>query len=524
MHARFPTLLTLLGLALAWSAQPAAGQLPPLTVPRGYVRFEIGGHFTGYDERFYLGQRQDAAGDFIRDAVAADFFPTLAEADALIQRITGLPTTLSLGRTSASHLVTIGSGRLGAAVGISSRLTVFGAVPLRLVKVRASLTQDSITANAGFNPADPVFGDGAGEVQDALFFSQFDQALAQLDQNLTGGLYDGDPARKALAQSTLASASTLRADLFTLLLGGGLAPFLPTGSSSAGAAILQRIAVLQGVLVNGLDVPGFTAAPAFPAERLDDAGFNRFITSPQGPVAGSLDTPEVTALGDVEVGVAYAVLDQLSAPGARSGFRITAQVLARLPTAQLADPNRFFSAGTGDRQLDLEGSAVADLVKGRFGGRLSAGYNLQLAGSALRRISPPSQPIAYLSTLAEVSRNPGDELVLGATPFFRITPTFAFVAGATYRSKGIDRYALATGQDSIPGAPADLLGFESDWSSTTATAGFSYSTILTPREGRKAQAPLDAGLMWEGVVGGSGGRVPKSSAVRLWLRLYARFW
>jgi hypothetical protein len=59
---------------------------------------------------------------------------------------------------------------------------------------------------------------------------------------------------------------------------------------------------------------------------------------------------------------------------------------------------------------------------------------------------------------------------------------------------------------------------------TTATVGLSYSSVLTPREGRSAQAPLDAGLMWTGTVAASGGRVPRMSAVRLWLRIYGKFW
>jgi hypothetical protein len=48
--------------------------------------------------------------------------------------------------------------------------------------------------------------------------------------------------------------------------------------------------------------------------------------------------------------------------------------------------------------------------------------------------------------------------------------------------------------------------------------------MLTPREGRSAQAPLDAGLTWTGVVNASGGRIPRSSTLRLWLRLYGKIW
>jgi hypothetical protein len=517
-----------LGLAvvlLSTRAGEAHAQLPPLTVPKGYVRFEVGGEFTGYDSRYRLGQRQDAAQDFMREALGSDFFPALAGADSLISRITGQSAPLSLGRTSASQLVTFGTGILGAAVGITSRLTVFGMVPLRSVKVRATFAQDSATANAGFNPADELFGDGIGGAQDAAFFSQFDAALASLRDNLDSGVYDGDPNRKALAVATLAEGGMLRENLFSLLLGTGTAsPFLPTTTSTSGAAILQRVAALQGVLSNRLDVLGFDGSPALPGRRLDDADFGAFVTNPLGPVAGSLDTPEIFSLGNIELGTAYAVIDQLAEPAARSGIRLVAQVLTRLPTGTAADPARFFAVPNAERQLDLEGSVTADLVYRRFGARATAGYNLQRPGTIQRRISEPSQPMPYASRLADVSWDPGDELMLGASPFFRLTPSFAVVAGAAYRRKGSDTYELAAGQDSIPGAAPSLLGIESDVNWTTASVGLSYSTMLTPREGRSAQAPLDAGLTWTGVVNASGGRIPRSSTLRLWLRLYGKIW
>ncbi|MBS1240805.1 MAG: hypothetical protein H6R40_232 [Gemmatimonadetes bacterium] len=510
---------------LSARAGAAHAQLPPLTVPKGYVRFDLGGAFTGYDERYRLGQRQDAAQDFMREALGSDFFPALAGADSLIASITGLSSPLSLGRTSASHLVTFGTGILGAAVGVTSRLTVFGMVPLRVTKVRATFTQDSATANAGFNPADQQFGSSAGGQQDAAFFSEFDAALVTLEQNLASGVYDGDPNRKALAAATLAEGGALRENLFALLLGAGTAsPFLPTTTSAAGAAILQRVAALQGILSNRLDVLGFSQVPALPGRRLDNTDFGSFVTDPQGPVAGSLETPELFSLGNIELGAAYSVIDQLAEPGVRSGIRVAAQLLTRLRTGTDPDPARFFAVGTAERQPDVEGSVTADLLHRRFGARVTAGYNLQMTGTVERRISEPSQPMPYASRLATVTWNPGDELILGASPFFRLTSSFALVAGATYRRKGSDSYDLAAGQDSIPDAPPSLLGIESDASWTTASLGLSYSTVLTPREGRSAQAPLDAGLMWSGVVAANGGRVPRSSSLRLWLRLYGKLW
>jgi hypothetical protein len=516
--------LLLLVLA-AGLVRPLAAQLPPLTAPKKYFRFDISGAFGGYQTRFLDGARESAAQDFVRSAVGQDFFPALATADALLAKVTGLPTAaLNLGSTSASQVVLVGTGGIGLAYGLTSRLTLFGNIPFRQVKIRSSFSQDSATANAGFNPADPNFGDGAGGAQDALFFSQFDAAMAALAKNLSDGLYNGNPSQKALAEATLAAGTSLRGDLFSLLLDPATAsPFLPTRSTPEGTALLGKVTTLQGVLQTGLGVTGFTQAPALPDRRLDDTGMGAFISNPNGPVAGSMSTPTINAMGDVEVGAAYLILDGLADPMKRSGVRVAVQGLARLRTSQLDDPNLFMDVGTGERQPDAQASVVTDLLTGRFGGRLTAGYNLQLAGDALKRISLPSQPIAYASTLAAVTRDPGDEISLGATPFYRLSRTFALVAGAMWTQRGSDKVELFPGQDSIPGAPPALLAADSKRSWTTLTAGVSYSAPLETREG-KTHRPLDAGISWHGVVAASGGRVPRSSDFRLWLRMYGRIW
>ena len=504
-------------------AGPLAAQLPPLTVPKRHVRMDIGGSFAAWDQRFHSGLTESSAQDFVRDQVGSDFFPALASAEVLLSRVTGLADPrFALGRTTATQFVTRGTAAVGLAYGLTSRLTLFGMVPIVRVEVRSTLAQDSTGANSGFNPADPVFGDPVGRAQTAQFFARFDAAMTELAKNLAGGTYDGDPAAKRLAQETLADGTTLRNDLFALMLGSEASPFLPVRASAIGAALLGTVAALQGTLEGSLGITGFTESPALPGQRLDNAGFDNFINNPSGPVAGSLDTPTITTLGDIELGAAYAIIDQLARPGVRSGIRITAQGLLRLRTSTRPRAGGFFDVGTGDRQPDLQLGLAADGLYGRFGARVSAGYNLQLTGKAQQRISAPTQPIAYANTLAALQNNLGDELMVGVTPFFRLAPTFGLVAGVTYTRKGKDEWSLLAGQDSIPGAPPTVIGLDSETSRTTVTAGFSYSSPLDVAKG-KPKLPLDAGFMWEGVIGNSGGRTPKASSVRFFLRLYSRF-
>ena len=508
---------------LAVNSGIAASQMPPLTVPKRHWRAEITGSFFTASERHRAGHKEDLAFDFERASLGSNFFPALEPADSLLRKIAGFAdASLNLGTSSASWAVTTGTAGLGLAYGVFSKLTISVHVPIVRQKVRSTFGLDSALANTGFNPADPTFGDGFGQAQTAQFFQQFNGAMTQLATLLNSGAYDSDPAQKALAQETLASGTVLRDDLFALILGSGTAsPFLPTINSVVGNTIRGKVTALQGTLT-GLGVTSFSTNVALPGSRLSEAEFNDFITDPAGPVVGRFTTPSLSSLGDIEIGAAYAIFDQLSTPGVRRGFRLAAQGLVRLRTSQLDSPSNFFDVGTGDRQPDVEGLVAADGLFGTFGARAVAGYTLQLAGNANKRVSLPEHPVAYANTLAAVSRKPGDVLTLGVAPFYRLAETFAVTGGMTWRRKASDEVTSFGDQAEIPGAPFSLLDQETDGSWTTAALGLTYSAPLTTKAG-KTKAPMDAGLLWEGVIGSSGAlRVPATAGVRFWFRLYGR--
>ena len=516
---RQPSLLALLAgfllPALAWS------QLPPVTVPRGLARFTIDGTFATTDSRWLAGQRQPLAQDFIQDSLGGSFWSPLAPTDDLLRQITGLPgARLHLGSTSARHQVTAGTGGLGIAYGLTSRITLSGYLPITRVVVRSRVTQDGASARAGFNPADPVFGNGFGLSTDAIFFGSFDRALAGLDVALARGDYDNDPGRKALAAQTLSTGRTLRGNLFNLLLNPGTAsPFLPTPGSVEGVAVLGKISGLQASL-QSLNISGFTESPALATAVLDDAGFRKFATDPTGPVAGSFDAPTIINMGDVELGAAVALITGLSASG--TGFGLTGQATIRFPTGQLDTPARFFDVGTGDRQPDLELGMTADAGGNWFGARFQASYNLQMGADLNRRIARPSEPMPYAETLAALRRNPGDVLTIGVSPFVRLGPGFGLVFGVSHQRRGTDAVTLLTGQDSIPGAPVELLSEDSGRHWTTGTVMLSFASTLQAVDGVQ-KLPLDGGVGVRRVLSGSGGRTGAETAVQTWLRLYFRF-
>jgi hypothetical protein len=523
MPCRLPCLLLLATILLRPSDLGA--QFTPLTVTRGMVGVDLLGRFTTWDQRYRDGSLESAGADFSRSAIGVGLFPALAGAEERLARVTGLTgPILNAGRYGVSQLTTVGEFALGLQIGVTRRLTLSGMVPFQRVRVQTIGSLDSTDAVSGFNPADPVLGSAAGAATTQAFFQQFDTAIAALSAGLANGTWAGDPALQALAQATLAEAQSVRGDLHGVLLDPlTRSPLIPVAGSAPGMLLLDRVTQLQSRFADGLGISGFTQQPALPEARPTVDDWNRFLTDGGGPVSGSLGAPIYTALGDVEIGAAYLLVDNgFDAPGG-TAIRLALRGTARLPTSQLDDPNRLFDLGTGDRQPDGEVALVADLARGRGAVRLAGWYTHQFPGTQERRIGPPENPYQTPGTLALVEKDPGDVVGIAVLPAYRFTPRFAFLAGVEWWSRGEDRYRWAEGQAALNSVDPNVLSEGVGARAWSLRLGLTWShpggTPLRP-----AGAPLDASVTWERVMGASGGRVPRTESVRAGLRVYARFW
>lgn len=502
-----------LGIVICLAFPPLTwGQLPPVGVPGGVVRVELDGSLDAFDQRFHDGHLESYAADLASPALGSDRIPLLANTDATIGRIIGNSSyRINLGAYATDAHAAVGTGFFGLALGLTNGISIFGRIPYVRTRVQSFTALDPTAADGGLNP---------GAIQQLPFFTEFDAALGTLSSKLAAGDYDANPTQKALAQATLADATSLRADLFGVLADPTTAsPALPTTTSGAGTALTARIAALQATLSSGLNVTGFTLGPALPQTPL---------TKEQLPdLLGRLDLREsqspVSFRGDAEVGAAMTLVDRWDRAGHRGGLRAAVSGLVRLPTGRRELSDRLLDIGTGEGQTDIQVDLVTDIGGGPIGARLTGSYVRQLPADISTRVTSPDQPLVGPDRLALVRWDPGDIIALGIRPFYRLARTFALQVGVQHWSRGADAASYATPADAIPGVDAGILATDSKVNATQLSVGITYSNPGGLRPGGKG-LPVDASWSYERVLRSGGGRTPDTHAVRGSFKVYFGLW
>lgn len=520
MKQRNSRLVPALILALIPSALGA--QLPDPGVPHGVVRFDFRGQFRHYDSRFLGGATQDIFRDYTSNAAGADVFPSLAAAQAGIASLTGQPGyRLSIGRTRANGLLTTGTFSLGLALGLTSRITLYGNVPIVRQRIQIAFGFDSVAANAGFNPADPVFGTAAGQQQTQQFFSELAGAISTLASNLAAGVYDGSPAEKTLAQTTLAQAQGLEQDLSAVYLNPA-SPFVPLAGSAASQAIDSAVVALQTTLGGSLGVGGFAARPVYALQPLSSDDFTGFLNNPSGPLGGFLlESYKLARVGDAEAGAIITLIDQWNRGGHSGGLRVAADLRMRFPTGLVNQPGNLTGLGTGGGDFGLRLGGVLDLGAGAVGFRAAGGWEYRLARNLVQRVAPPTAPIPFANLETTVRRTRGAVLDLAVTPYLRLAPSLALQGGVRYWRTGEDRYAYPSPQDSLAGVSASVLGQNTRATLISYEAGLTYASPGVHDPAARG-LPVEAYWTVQGPLSGSGGAVPKRRSMDVGFRLYAR--
>lgn len=511
-------------------AAPLSAQLAPVGAPKGTLRFTIGGMFESADRRFFDGREEDYLADFGSNALGSDRFGFLAAVNTVVGQAIGQSGyRVNLGGLKANGQLTVGTGIIGAAIGLTRKLTVFANIPFVTVRVTARLREDSLSADAGFNPAHPTLGNGADQAAANLFFNDFGAALNTLDAQIAGGTYAGNPALLALAQSISARGAQIRSGLASITSDATASPFLPTAASPTGIALIDAIRALQDTLANTLSVAsGFTNDPVLAGGRLAQGDVTRFLSDPNGPIdALPLQGATLSRMGDMDVGAVYTLVDRFDRIGRRpGGFRFAMQARLKLPTGLRDNPNNLLHPGTGNGRYELALSGTADLGSGAWGTRLTGGYTRRFEALRVRRVTAPDQPYPEAIRLTNVKYTAGDVVQLGARPFLRLARNLAIHGLADYWREATGEATYYRTGDAIPGVPASVLLEDGGRRALVLGGGVSYvgRAVAECQPGHKCGLPIDASWNFSQVAAASGGRVPQLWTTQIEIRWYQRLW
>lgn len=231
--------------------------------------------------------------------------------------------------------------------------------------------------------------------------------------------------------------------------------------------------------------------------------------------------------GDLEVSATVrllegAVRDSAQATSAFS-YQLLGTFLVRLPTALMDNPDVFLDVGTGDRQTDFEGRLRGMLTVGsrlelRVGGR----YGVQRPRTLIRRVAPPEQILAPLSSRQLVEWDPGEYFGVEVAPSFHFSPELSIGAEYWAFRKYRDTYTL-TGTS--VGAPVDPTVMEPESGMTVHSVGgvLRYDTVAR-RMATGSTTPLQLHFRFQRAVAGGGGQTPVTTRVEFGIRLFRRFW
>ena len=259
-----------LGIALAvLLVTPAAAQLPALGAPRGVARFEIGGDFGNTSDQFLDGSTQPYRAQFSASTLGVRLLPGARRRPRRRSRNSAASGryTLSLGRASMQAQASVGTLRLGATLGLTSKLSLFGVVPIVRQQIKLEYGLDSAGANAGYNPADPTFGTAAG----VAFLDSLGTTVDTLAARLSSGFYYAATHRQALALATYAYLASLDSLYAT-------SPFVPLATSAAGVAMTGAVSGMQTNLADARHPELRAAVAAARRSRLTASAYNQFLT------------------------------------------------------------------------------------------------------------------------------------------------------------------------------------------------------------------------------------------------------
>lgn len=526
MHRTSTKLATLLCVVLAPGFAAAQEPYSPL-VPRGKLRLEIRGEYSSFSSRYRTwteGSSTRGGLELLSDPFSgpagARVFPLLGPAEAAVREALGDDYSISLGTMTSFMEKNTARVPVSFDVGVFDWLTVGVVVPAvqHETEFAFHFEADSTGANAGFGP-------GGGAVSG--FLSGLGTSIDRYG-DFRDGVCAADPTSPECmgATAVLDDALTFQGGLSAMY--GTM--FAPLGSSAAGLALQARLASLA-MAFEAAGVTGVPASMPLANAFLTTEEILEMVTDPAFGIGAAHTLGHWRALwglGDIEVRTDARLL-QSGAPDGPRHVIAGAGARVRLPTGTQDDPANFLDAATGDGQIDVE---IRGWMNGRWTDRFGLWadfrYGIQMPGTTERRVFDPNFTFAPMSSQLQLDWNPGDYQFVELSPWFRVVESMTVVAGYRYYRKGRDSFTrsapVETGSLEAAGAQdPEILVPHSGVSSSRVTFGMVYNRAVPTWDGTTG-GPLEIRLLYRGVVGGSGGNVPKTGAIEAGFRFFRGLW
>ncbi|MGH7583579.1 MAG: hypothetical protein ACREL5_10165 [Gemmatimonadales bacterium] len=493
-----------------------AAQLPLITVPRGALRIDFSGSLNPSDHYWSNGDKLPLGAQFDGSDNAM-----IRGLDASLGTVLGEPVSgLTLGGITALAAQSRGIGDIGLALGLTSRITIFGTVPILFLRSRVSLAFDPAASRVGLNPANMADGIGttAGRDLASTFFTKFDEALDSLNTRIVRGDYDADPTTLALAQQTYNRATAVRKSLYSLVADPSTASaVLPTSGDAYGMQLLDQITSLQNTFANQLGVTGFSAPLPLPSAPLTSDNFAALLASPGGFATAPNPESRYT-LGDMSAGVAVEVFRHGTSDSA-SWRALWIRATATFPTGAAADPAFLLDQAAGSRHPSGQVDVIGDARRGHLGARLDLTYRHEWPWSELRRLGAPDEALVPAAVTAAVRPQPGDSIAFTAQPYFAFAPHLALAGTIQYWRRAMSHSTYLSGQAPITATSPDVLDVGSAANALLLGIGISYSNSAPNRDGSPS-LPVEAGWSVERTISSGSGIFPVALTTRMYLKVY----
>lgn len=513
-------------LTLPTGSDAAAQVVDDALVPGGRVRLQMFPVYTSWGSRF--GRTADGTtgredlGEDLTSASAETLFPGAASLASAIASMTGTGGySPVLGETVAHVAKDITRIEFGAHIGIFDWLTVGAVLPWTRTRTNVDvyLRPDTVAGDLGINPVVTDTGVDA-------FLADLAAAEAAAQANASQICAGSPGSASCTAALDLADrAASFSASASTAY---SASPFFPLAGSGTATSLQSAVAALDSDLT-AAGLAGISAPMVFASQGVSEEDFRLLSTLPglgvAGDTLGSIRSPWYA--GDVEVSATVRLLESAPRDPMRTAptlsYRLLGTVLVRLPTGRVDDPDVFLDVGTGDGQTDFEGRLQGDLMLGgRLALRLGGRYGIQHPRTLIRRVAPPEQVLAPLSSRQLVEWDPGAYFGVEVAPSFHFSPELSMGAEYWAFRKYRDTYTL-TGAS--VGAPVDPTVMQPESGVTVHSVGgvLRYDTVAR-RMATGSTTPLQLHLRVQHAVAGGGGQTPVTTRIEFGVRLFRRFW